>query len=88
MRKLLALSDDLEGRELYTVVGGDDARDLVARLDKTLKRRRRLDGVVLQLETKHGTKTLAVSTRLTQPSSDLLPHSIACGTRLSDESHH
>ena len=64
MRKLLALSDDLEGRELYTVVGGDDARDLVALLDKTLKRRRRLDGVVLQLETKHGTKTLAVSTEV------------------------
>jgi len=64
MRKLLSLNDDYEGRELTSVVEGRQLNDLLGLLDKALKRRRRLEGVVLEIETKQGVKKLTVSTEV------------------------
>ena len=63
MRNLLQLPDGVEGKGLAQTMGGRDSRDLIALLDKALKRRRPLDGIPLTLKTSQGDQSLRLSAR-------------------------
>jgi PAS domain-containing protein len=64
MQALLGLEDAFLGRRLTDVMGGRDAADLVAILDKSLERRRGLDGLEIHLKVPSGEAAFTLRTQL------------------------
>ena len=64
MREVMHLPEDIEGRELSSVLRGIDASGLVAVLDKSLRRRRSLENVLVELEAGSNVQTFQVHTSI------------------------